>query len=143
MKTLLKIVLGLFFYCTLVNAKEDLPLNNEIKEYDKIFQKIAEKRVGADIIMIDQLDNPFIIEIAELNSSSDSNDTAQTPIYILEATFEQKAKINGSWYKKNENIGPFQITKISRDSVILQNEIEKKELVIRTKDERNIKIFTK
>jgi len=45
--------------------------------------------------------------------------------------------------KKNEMVGSFKLVKITRNSVILQNEIEKKELVIRTKDESNIKIYSK
>ena len=127
---------------TLVEAQDKLPVNNEVKEYDKIFEKIAERRSGADTIMIDKLDNPFIILTSEQNES-ESNATVQTPTYVLEATFDQKAKINGNWYKKNDLVGPYMLIKITRNSVILQNDIEKKELVIRTKDDSNIKIFSK
>ena len=56
---------------------------------------------------------------------------------------EDKHTALGIWYKNNDSIGLFKVTNISRNRVILQNEIEKKELVIRTKDESNIKIFSK
>ena len=127
---------------TLVEAQDKLPVNNEVKEYDKIFEKIAERRSGADTIMINKLENPFIILTSEQNES-DSNVTVQAPTYVLEATFDQKAKINGNWYKKNDFVGSYMLIKITRNSVILQNDIEKKELVIRTKDDSNIKIFSK
>jgi len=142
LKTLIKFILGLLVILTLVEAQEKLPVNNEVKEYDKIFEKIAERRSGADTIMIDKLENPFIILTSEQNES-ESNATVQTPTYVLEATFDQKAKINGNWYKKNDLVGSYMLIKITRNSVTLQNDIEKKELVIRTKDDSNIKIFSK
>ena len=127
---------------TIVNAQDPLPVGSEVKDYDKIFDKIAERRTGADIIIIDKLENPFIIINTEQNEN-DINSSTQTPLYILEATFDQKAKISGNWYKKNDLVGSYTLIKITRDTVILQNEIEKKELAIRTKDDGNIKIFTK
>jgi len=123
-------------------AQEKLLLGNDMTSYDKIFEKIAEKRVGADVLMIDKLDNPFVREYSDGNMS-DSNVPAPVTTYLLEATFNQKAKINGVWYKKYDTIGAYKLTTITRDSVILRNEIEKKELLIRTNDESNIKIFSK
>jgi len=142
LKTLHQILFILSLFLSMINAKENLSLGSEVKEYDKIFERIAEKRSGADMIMIDKLDNPFIIQNIDQNKA-DNNETTESFVYILEATFDQKAKINGSWYKKNEMVGSFKLVKITRNSVILQNEIEKKELVIRTKDESNIKIYSK
>jgi hypothetical protein len=138
----MKPILGLLLMFTVIEAQDKLPASSEVKEYDKIFEKIAERRSGADSIMIDKLENPFIILSSEQNES-ENNATAQASTYVLEATFDQKAKINGNWYKKNDLIGSYMLIKITRNSVILQNEIEKKELVIRTKDDSNIKIFSK
>ncbi|MBN1840306.1 MAG: hypothetical protein JW802_09735 [Campylobacterales bacterium] len=142
MKTLLKIGVSLCCLSSVFYAKEVISLNNNLKEYDKLFEKIAERRLGADVIMINELKNPFIV-IMETSQDGDVNQTNVEPLYTLEATLNQKAKINGVWYKKNDSIGFFKVTNISHDRVILQNEIEKKELVIRTKDESNIKIFSK
>lgn len=142
LKILLKTVLWSCLCFTLLNAKESLSLGSEVKEYDKIFERIAERRVGADIIMIDKLENPFISVNTDQNSS-DGNETVQTTVFILEATFDQKAKINGNWYKKNDLVGSFKLIRITYNSVTLQNEIEKKELEIRTKDESNVKILSK
>jgi len=142
LKILLKTVLWSCLCFTLLNAKESLSLGSEVKEYDKIFERIAERRVGADVIMIDKLENPFISVNTDQNSS-DGNETVQTTVFILEATFDQKAKINGNWYKKNDLVGSFKLIRITYNSVTLQNEIEKKELEIRTKDESNVKILSK
>ena len=125
-----------------ISAKDNLSLGNEVKEYDRIFEKIAEKRVGVDGLTIDKLSNPFIVSTNELDIS-DANTSSGESAYVLEATINQKAKINGTWYNIQDTINTWKITKISRNSVILQNETEKKEIFIRTKDESNIKIFSK
>ncbi len=125
-----------------ITAKDNLSLGNEVKEYDRIFEKIAEKRVGVDGLTIDKLSNPFIVSTNELDIS-DANTSTGESAYLLEATINQKAKINGTWYNIQDTINTWKITKISRNSVILQNETEKKEIFIRTKDESNIKIFSK
>ncbi|ACZ12060.1 hypothetical protein [Sulfurospirillum deleyianum] len=142
MKTLLKIGITSCYFLTLTHAQEVVSLHNNFKEYDLLFEKIAERRIGADTVMLNELKNPFIIVVEE-SINKDANQTLQEPLYALEAILNQKAKINGEWYKRNDQIGLFKLVTIYRDRVILQNEIEKKELVIRTKDERNIKIFTK
>ena len=142
LKTLCQLLLASSLFISMIHAKEDLSLGGEVKEYDKIFERIAERRSGADIIMIDKLENPFI-SITTDHNTVDGNESIQPSVYILEATFDQKAKINGQWYRKNEIVGSFKLVKVMRNSVMLQNEIEKKELVIRTKDESNVKIFSK
>lgn len=125
-----------------ITAKDNLSLGNEVKEYDRIFEKIAEKRVGVDGLTIDKLSNPFIVSTNELDIS-DANTSTGESAYLLEATINQKAKINGTWYNIQDTINTWKLTKISHNSVILQNETEKKEIFIRTKDESNIKIFSK
>lgn len=142
LKTLSKIILPLCSILIFSYAQEQLSLGNEVKSYDKIFEKIAERRSGADVVMIDKLNNPFIVIYSDGNNS-DANASAQVISYILEATFDQKAKINGTWYKRLDTVGAYKLTNIRHDSVILRNEIEKKELLIRTKDESNVKIFSK
>ncbi len=128
-------------YTSFIDAKDNLSLGNEVKEYDRIFEKIAEKRIGIEVLKIEKLDNPFIVTGS--GNDSDSNESNAQPIYLLEATFDQKAKINGAWYTIKDQINTWKLVKINRNSVILQNETEKKEIFIRTKDESNIKIFSK
>ena len=124
-----------------LQAKDILSLGSNVKEYDNIFEKISERRTGADNLKIDRLANPFVVTSDSI--PVDGNDTVETPLYVLDATFDQKAKINGQWYMKNDKVEAFTLVKVTRDSVILQNENEKKEIFIRTKDDNNIKIFFK
>jgi len=143
LKTSLSIILLLCIIPVLaLAAQEKLSLGNDMTSYDKIFEKIAEQRIGADILTLEKLDNPFVREYADGNGS-DSNSSAPVTVYLLEATFNQKAKINGMWYKRYDTVGAYKLTKINHDGVILRNEIEKKELLIRKNDESNIKIFSK
>jgi len=141
LKTLLKTFFFVLVYSSFIDAKDNLSLGNEVKEYDRIFEKIAEKRVGIEILKIEKLDNPFIVTGS--GNESEGNDSTVQPVYLLEATFDQKAKINGAWYTIKDQINTWKLAKINRNSVILQNETEKKEIFIRTKDESNIKIFSK
>ena len=113
-------------------------MGNEVKEYDTIFEKIAVKRVGVDASAIDKIANPFIVTY----ENSDNNVT-QKPLYVLEATLNQKAKINGSWYAIHDEIDIFKLVRVKPNSVTLQNETDRKEIFIRTNDESNIKIFSK
>lgn len=123
-------------------AKEGISLEQEVKEYDQIFSKIANKRVGADVKSINDISNPFVIQSSE-QSSNDLNIPVQEPEYSLEAIVDRKVKINGKWYWLNETIESFKITKITQKSVIIANEIEQKELFIKTNDRSNIEIFSK
>lgn len=134
------LVLALSQYAT---AKEASPLGgDDMKAYDKIFEKIAEKRLGVDASLIDKIENPFIFG-QNLGNLEGEGNTSQEVVFTLEATFDQKAKINGSWYKKNDDVGGFKLTNVSHNRVVLQNEIDKKELFIRTKDDSNFKISYK
>lgn len=142
LKTLYKIMFLVLFSTLLLNAKESLSLGNEVKAYDQIFGKIAEKRLGVEAKEIERIENPFVIQYEGMNSS-DGNQSEARQVLVLEATLEQKAKINGIWYKKNERVNSYTLTNIDHNRVILRNESEKKELYIRTKDDSNFKISFK
>lgn len=133
----------IFYTSTVWSAQTTLSLGNEAKLYDQIFEKIAEKRVGADISRIDKTENPFImLHNDDDNTNISGNSTEEyNAALILEATLEQKAKINGIWYKKNDSIGSFKLIKIQHNCVVLSNEIEIKELYMRVKDDSNFKLF--
>jgi len=141
LKTLQTVLLIAGVCFSMLEAKDALSLGNDIKAYDQIFEKIAERRVGVSLLDIEKMDNPFVIQRGD--SSADGNASNAQPTLILEATFDEKAKINGVWYKKNEIIGNNTLIKVYSNRVILQNETEKKELYIRTKDDSNFKISYK
>lgn len=124
-----------------IDAKSTLSMGNEVKEYDTIFEKIAVKRVGVEAAAIDRIVNPFIVTYD--NGVNFDDNVSQKPLYVLEATLNQRAKINGSWYTIHDQIDIFKLVKIKANSVTLQNETDRKEIFIRTNDESNIKIFSK
>ena len=123
-------------------AQTVLSLGNETKVYDQIFEKISEKRVGADITRIDRTENPFIMLRSDDETINADTNLTNDPHrnMSLDATLEQKAKINGIWYKKNDSIGSYTLIKIEHNRVVLRNEIETKELYIKAKDDSNFKL---
>ena len=126
---------------SLYGNSSKLSLGNETKEYDKIFEKIAETRVGISNQEIDKIKSPFIVIY---KNPKDKNATKKPKItYTLDAIFDKKAKINGKWIKIYKKIGTYKLVKIKRDSVILKNTNKIKELYIRKKDESKIKFSTK
>lgn len=143
LKTLCNALLVVLALSQCTTAKEEFSLgSDDMKAYDKIFEKIAEKRLGVDTSLIDKIENPFILNLNLSNLEGEGN-VSQEVVFTLEATFDQKAKINGLWYKKNDDVSGFKLTKVDYDRVVLQNEIDKKELFIRTKDDSNFKISYK
>jgi len=142
LKTLLKYLIIVFITSISLFSKEVLSLGSEVKGYDQIFAKIGEKRMGVDSKIIEQTPNPFIITKGS-DILGDGNTTESKIVYVLEATFDKKAKINGVWYRQKDTIGDFKLVKVNRSFVVLQNELEKNELYIRTQDDSNFKISYK
>lgn len=111
---------------------------DQIKEFDKYFTQISEKRVGIASSSIDTVKNPFLMlsakEIAETNS------TQIEKTYTLGAIFGKKAKINNEWYKLNGQVDDYKLILIKDKSVVIKNDISTKELFIRNNDVSKITI---
>ncbi len=121
-------------------AASSLNLGNDTKEYDKIFEKISETRIGINPREIDKIKNPFIV----IYKNVDSNKTKKPKIiYNLDAIFDNKAMINKKWYKKYSKIGVYKLVKIKNHSVLLRSANKSKELFIRKDNESKIKFSTK
>ncbi len=145
----LKIVTLIFTLLLLFSsaiAKEVLTteFKNKMKEYDKLFSQIGEKRIGVSNTKINMLKNPFLMTYKKV-VIKDGNSTKEIkkPKYILTVTFNKKAKINGKWYKLNSKLDNFKLINIRSNSVIIQNEHSKKELFIRKNDVSKIKFSSK
>ena len=117
---------------------------SKLMEYDKFFAQISEKRIGVSNTKIDKVKNPFIMSYSKV-VVQDGNKTIEVKkrTYILNATFNNKAKINGQWYKLNSEIGDFKLANVRSNSVIIKNEHSKKELFIRKNDVSKIKFSSK
>ncbi len=146
-KIILTLMLSLILSSALVAAKNDRFTKNfksKLIKYDKFFTQIGKKRIGVPDSKIDKVKTPFILTDKRL-VIKDGNKTVKVkkPMYILNATFNNKAKVNGQWHKINSEIGDFKLTNIRSNSVIIKNEHSKKELFIRNSDVSKIKFSSK
>ena len=136
------LVISLFVAVNLL-ASANNNIKKEIKEYDTLFEQIGQKRVGVSNSEINIVKNPFLMTNVK-TVIKDGNTTKIKKIkYILNAIFSKKAKINGKWYKLNNEIGDFKLTKINNNSVIISNGHSKKELFIRKSNVGKIKFSSK
>lgn len=139
-KNNIRIFAFLLFSATFLYSTTDLKLGNDTKEYDKIFEKIGEIRVGVDSKVINKIKNPFIV----VKKNVDKNATKKhRKIYRLNAIFNQKAMINGKWYKKYSKIGVYKLIKIKTNSVLLRSEDKSKKLFIRKTNGSRFKFSSK
>jgi len=142
LKNKILLILSLFLLTNL-SAIANGDIKNKTKEYDKLFQQIGEKRIGVSNKKINEIQNPFIMANKK-NIVVDGNiTTTHKIVYDLNAIFNDKAKINGEWYKLNNQIGDFKLVKIGSKSVIIKGEHSKKELFIRKSDVSKIKFSSK
>ena len=129
------------FLSNLLFSSSTLILGNSIKDYDKIFEKISETRIGIKPREINKIKNPFIVVYKQ---NIDSNKTKKPKIvYSLNAIFNNKAMINKKWYKRYSKIGVYKLIKIKKNSVLLRSANKSKELFIREENESKIKFSSK
>ncbi len=137
----IKIFLTTVFLSSLLFSSSSLILGNDIKDYDKIFEKISETRIGIKPKEIDKIKNPFIVIYKH---RTDSNKTKKPKIiYKLNAIFNNRAMINKKWYRRYSKIGRYKLIKIKKNSVLLKSTNTSKELFIRKKNESKIKFSSK
>lgn len=146
LKTIIFVVCTITLLISSTIAKEEFSANfkSKISEYDKFFKQISEKRTGISNEQINQVKNPFVMTYSKV-VVKDANSTATSKklTYTLNATFNNKAKINGKWYNINSKIGDFKLASIRTNSVIIKNEHLKKELFIRKSNVSKIKFSSK
>jgi hypothetical protein len=122
----------------------DLPAGSErlalIQEYKMMFSKIGEKRVGAASSEIESVRPPFIrLSKEEAQKTAVGKDGTKVAVkrgYELQAIVNNRAKINGKWYKVGEQIGDFTFVSIVGSGVFLKNNEFKKRLTLRKKNEK-------
>jgi len=135
-------IISLFVVVNLL-ASANSNTKKEIKEYDTLFEQIGQKRVGISNSEINTIKNPFLMTNVKTKIKDGNTTKIKKITYILNAIFSNKAKINGKWYKLNDEIGDFKLFKISNKSVIINNGHSKKELFIRKSNVGKIKFSSK
>lgn len=136
----IRIFAFLLFSTTILYSATNLKLGNDTKNYDSIFEKIGEIRIGVDEKDIKKIKNPFIV----IKKNVDKNGTKKRrKIYRLNAIFNSKAMINGKWYKKYSKVGIYKLIKVKTNSVLLRSANTSKELFIRKNNGSKFKFSSK
>ncbi len=110
---------------------------NLIKEYQEMFEKISQKRVGLDEKEIAKVVEPFLIikkKKTDKNKSGTKIATKKTNSLILEAIFNKRAMISGKWYSLYQSIGDKKIVSIAGNHVWLKTVSGREKLTIRKKN---------
>lgn len=102
-------------------------------EYDDKIKFIISQSSGLSTEQILNLQNPFY-----QNNESTSH---QESIYNLKAIVQNHVRINEKWYKLNDTIDGFTITKIQKDTVYLKNDF--KVIKLTFKGSEDVKILYK
>ncbi len=113
---LLKIFLPFFIICTYSQAQ------SELKKIDEIIEKIKIKRAGISNDEIKNLKDPFYYKNGYKKSIKRKNYKNRTisSRYKLYAILNEKAKINGKWYKLGSKIKGYKLYKICTNCVKLK-----------------------
>lgn len=111
-----------------------------VAEYKSMFSKIGERRVGVDHRMIDAVKTPFVIVKKEQPKIVNGEVVEPSSEFVLQAMINKKAKINGTWYGVNDDVGDLKVVSIKNGVVWLKNSEFKKRLTMR---KENAKISIK
>jgi len=136
----IKILLA-FLFLNIAFANQ---LQEEMDSYDKIFEKIKEKRSGLSDIELSSIKNPFKQE--SITTRSDQNSSTvydnHSKGFSLKAILLNRANINSKWYSVGDIVDTYKITNITKNSVILVKGDEKQELILKN-GSKNVQIKVK
>ncbi|MGP1484770.1 MAG: hypothetical protein ACTTJC_01515 [Campylobacter sp.] len=110
----------------------------DISNYNAIFNEISKPKNTLDTDEISHIYNPFVKNFIDINYSSQEFNKENEP-FILQAIFENRAKISSKWYQKNDSINGYKIIKITQKEVILKENNTELKLQIK-KENNNVKI---
>ncbi|WP_103626886.1 hypothetical protein, partial [Campylobacter concisus] len=112
----IKILLA-FLFLNIAFANQ---LQDEMDSYDKIFEKIKEKRSGLSDIELSSIKNPFKQEpIKTVTDQNLSIITQASKGLSLKAILLNKANIDSKWYAVGDIVDGYKIANITRNSVFL------------------------
>ena len=116
---------------------------NETSSYDKIFEKIKEKRSGLNAIELTSVKDPFKQESLKPKVDQNrSNEYQSSRGLSLKAILLNKANINSKWYSVGDIVDEYKLTSVTRNSVVLIKGDEKQELTLKN-GSRNVGIKIK
>lgn len=106
-----------------------------VAEYQEMFEKIGQQRVGLEKSEIEKVRPPFLKIVKK--KKEDENKLPEKivkklPPLILEAILGSSARINGIWYNLNQKIRDAKIVSISGSTVVIRSVTYKKKLTLRS-----------
>jgi len=104
-----------------------------IREYQEMFKKISQKRVGLEEGQIVKVKSPFV-KTSKKKGTKSASKTKKEQVLVLDAILGNMVMINGTWYKLHQNVGSLKIVSISGDTVYLRGNGIKQKLTIRKKN---------
>ena len=135
----IKILLA-FLFLNIAFANQ---LQEEMGSYDKIFEKIKEKRSGLSDIELSSIKNPFKQEpIKTITDKNLSIATQASKELSLKSILLNKANIDSKWYAVGDIVDGYKIANITRNSVFLVKGDEKQELILKN-GSKNVEIKIK
>jgi len=129
MKKIFMIIIATLSLYASIDDKEKL-----IKEYQEMFQKISQKRVGLSEDQIVKVKPPFVKVVKKSGTKSAVSTKQKASPLVLEAILGNRVLISGKWYKLYQKVGGLQIVSISGDNVYLKGQGTKQKLTIRKKN---------
>jgi len=148
-KILLISLLSIYSFSSMVGIEKTVEDNASVnlnsslvKEYQEMFEKIGEQRVGLEHKEIEKVAEPFL-KVVKKKKIDDSEEVAKKvkklPPLILEAILGRSVRINGAWYRLHEKIRGAKIVAIGDNSVRIKSISFNKKLTLR-KSNANISI---
>ena len=135
----IKILLA-FLFLNIAFANQ---LQEEMDSYDKIFEKIEEKRSGLSDIELSSIKNPFKQEPIKTTTDQNSSIAPQASKGLsLKAILLNKANIDSKWYAVGDIVDGYKIANITKNSVFLVKGDEKQELILKN-GSKNVEIKIK
>ena len=118
--------------------------NSHYPEIDQLIEKVKVKRVGLSSEEIKKLKNPFISEKKLkkiIKKAKTPKKTAKKRVYYkLYSIFNNRAKINGRWYRLGSKVGSYRLVSIGSDSVLLRNKYRQLRLFLSKRKRKLIQI---
>ncbi len=120
--------------------------NSKYPDIDKLIEKVKVQREGLEQKEIQKLKNPFIDEkkltkIIKIEKKKRAfKKIHHKKVYRLYAIFDDRAKINGRWYRKGSRVGSYKLIAIEGKRVLLKRGKRTLTLFLHTKSKK-IKLY--
>ena len=109
---------------------------------DRLVDQIKSPRKGLARGQISKASDPFVyIKKGQKPIVSVTPPKKRKDRHVLQAIINDRVKIDGRWYREGEKMGPYIITKITGNSVLLTNSRKRIRLTIPKKHNKKIKFI--